>query len=471
MCVIIHKPKDVTFPEEDIRLAFENNPHGFGYVYYDPELDHMKCEKSVDYKIEDILKIFKDLVPYETVFHFRWKTHGAQTDKECHPFRILSKKHHNFDMFMTHNGVISGMKIKDNNESDTQAFIRAYIKPLMKVDPMLLEMEPFQEMLYKYIGTSNKLCFMYGKGDVMIINPSAGAQRHGCWVSNEYSFRASYRAPTQTNSFSSTYYYRGVNRTNQQGTSQSKVDEGKFLDETIKVGSPMLIFGNYNKDFHTVGRVTKVSAYTTFITFTCESGEERDLAFDNRTGESYANNGRWSAILTDEMVVDNSKVILLDQYKDKQEQKKSPSETQKTSQVLQKETPTNPADSKTCGDGATTIVSANQTSTEVVDVSEFIEPVVGQDGNTFDAKDRFGGAFLTRESSYWGVTSENFMQMTPQDRFLYFIDNPEVCFLMLQDAFEYLTMEEEEFENISFYEEEEPNAPEHIDKLAKRILN
>lgn len=153
--------------------------------------------------------MFKETVDYDTLYHFRVKTRGAITRKQAHPFQVLQKETHGMDMFFAHNGTITGVKEKDDTESDTMAFNRTILKPLLKKFPNLIKEDAFHELVMKFISSGSKLVFMYGKGETLILNVNAGAERHGCWVSNEYSFRpkttattahSNYTAPNTANS-------------------------------------------------------------------------------------------------------------------------------------------------------------------------------------------------------------------------------------------------------------------------------
>src|ERR1035437_3659673 len=108
MCVIIHKPKDKVIAEADCRGAASANPDGFGFMYYDKETDTIEANKACVKDAGKIVKIMNLLSAYDVCYHFRIKTHGTICDAQCHPFRVTNKKEHGEDIYMMHNGMISG---------------------------------------------------------------------------------------------------------------------------------------------------------------------------------------------------------------------------------------------------------------------------------------------------------------------------------------------------------------------------
>jgi len=328
MCVIIHKPAGVGFEEDDIRCAETNNSDGFGYMYYDPERDKIIASKSTKTDIEDIIKIFERLKDYEACFHFRFKTKGEIIDSQCHPFKVLDKKKHGVDMYFMHNGTITNAGIT-GNESDTQAFNRNYLKPILSKKPSLLNTKAMQELIADFISRGSKLCFMYGKGRVVKINESAGAERNGCWVSNEYSFRTGYRSSKNTQATTRTYgnnttgngYYNGGGNTgyatgnrgnaNSSATSQGGVNTSKkeeesnntgnekkeFLGQEVSVGDSLWIWDHNSDSYTGDGEITELSHNCAVVKFKDEKGKEIEASFWYDDGTSFASGqGRYYAV-------------------------------------------------------------------------------------------------------------------------------------------------------------------------------
>ncbi len=299
MCVIIHKPKSVTnFNEEDIRTAFENNPDGFGYCYYDHKSKRLVAKKSISWKADDIVKIFKDTANYEAIYHFRFKTHGLIVDSQAHPFRVCSRKKHGADMYMMHNGVISTTKVSpDKDESDTQAFVRKFLSPLVSAKPSIVKLEAFNKIIEDFIGSGSKLCFMLEGGEVIKVNEKLGAQRNGCWVSNSYSFTKSHRCTTYTKSNNKTKSYYDNDSDDfcwgsygsKTATSTNNVDKDKhvFLGVEVEKGDKIFLFKKDNS-FSTVGEI--ISLYTDTILVSYKESETSTVSInktlDKTTGRS-----------------------------------------------------------------------------------------------------------------------------------------------------------------------------------------
>ncbi len=467
MCVIIHKPAGVAFPEKDIRLANQNNPHGFGYVYYDPQKDRLICKKSTEWTEDEIVAIFESLVDYEAVIHFRYRTQGAQTTKECHPFRVTSTKYQQEDIFFAHNGTISGLTPKDKDESDTQAFNRIILKPLLKDHPDLLEEYAFQVLLDDFIGAS-KLCFMYGQGNVVIINEGAGAQRAGCWVSNEYSFRHNYRNSNLHTGTTTTTYNR-PNTGYTGGYQGNKIDKVKFVDQEVSVGSKVLVSCSADNSYWEDGTIDEINMTCTFVKFMGRAGKEERIAFYNQSGLSYLQNGYYVAYPIDGNVAskeeskEESKVVNMDDFKgEKKTQPEGQTETTKrTSATTSSDTPMTPVTEQEA-------LTTNGLSGKPEDREGLMYQPVSHKNVTLDASDRWGGAFADQPNSYWGVTFRDIVNMTYQQRFEFFLDHLEVAFMMFQDALEYVAMDEDDYEDVEFYEVEEDDEDEHSVEASRR---
>jgi predicted glutamine amidotransferase len=259
MCVIIHKPAGKRIKDEDIINAATRNDDGFGYMYYDPEQDKIITDKFLFNKPEDLLEIFASQVQYEVVYHLRIKTHGPITRKNCHPFKILSKEKHGQDMYFMHNGTIS--KVKEiEDESDTRAFNREVLKPLLKANKKIINTEAFKKLVEEFIGTS-KLVFMTGTGEVIKFNERLGDTHDGMWVSNKYSFSAPVKTTYNNSKWDKddyNYDCYGYNNSN------SRIDE--IIRKTtkspveIKLNEEILVMHNTDTKYCEIGKVKLVTA-------------------------------------------------------------------------------------------------------------------------------------------------------------------------------------------------------------------
>ena len=107
MCVIIVKKKGVELPtEKELRLAFNHNQHGCGFVssngvyWRGMRFDiFMKMLQKV--RLEDAC-----------IIHFRLATHGSHKVANCHPFK-------EGDLYFAHNGVLPVRTKNDMTDSET----------------------------------------------------------------------------------------------------------------------------------------------------------------------------------------------------------------------------------------------------------------------------------------------------------------------------------------------------------------
>lgn len=428
MCVIIHKPAGKEIAEKDIISAARRNSHGFGYMYFDPETKQIVTDKMLFDKPEDLFEIFKSQVKYEVCYHFRIKTHGDISKDNCHPFRILSKKDNGQDLFFMHNGVINKVK-EEGNESDTRAFNRQFLRPILKSRSKFLKAEPFKRLVEEFIGSS-KLVFMTGTGEVIKFNEKLGAMHDGMWVSNSYSFDApkytnssnsccnatgrAYRSRFMDYEYDDTYswsdYYKRGKGNNVSSITASK--ETKLLNEVVKTGDKILVTHVDTLDFLDEGIVKSI--YTSAINVECKNinGVKGIVTFQIPDGYSYASNKGYQ-LLPITATVENFGMYktqdLLDRTEGvKQIEDKTQKKEQTTSGIFRK--------------------SGNH--------PEF----------NFDGKDnRWGGAFVDDTSTdYDGTTILDVHEMSPQARFNFFLDKIPQAFGMFQDLVERLYIEDQE---------------------------
>ncbi len=446
MCVIIHKPAGVGFKEEDIRCAFDNNPDGFGFMYYHPERDKLIARKMVGLGEDDIIKIFENLKPFDAVIHYRFRTVGAVVDAQCHPFKILDKKKHGVDMYFMHNGTVNNTSMRLKGESDTQCFNRTVLKPILAKTPSLVRTPAFQHIIQDYIGTHSKLCFMYGKGKVIKINESAGSERNGCWVSNNYSFQDGYRtnkaASTTRNAYGGTGgAVNGFNRTKTTVTTPTtKGTDGKtaiFLGSEVTVGEDAWVYSQTDEAFWAEGKIVELKTTCAVIEFENEHKKIVKVEVwltDGHSWGTFNTDKKYYAIPACEYDKDTlvltvaekkqqqgtgekpSNVVALDEKKDENTSKNSPTKAKATTKDL------------------------------------FTPVSFGED--TVDAEFRYGETVDAIDDDYGGVTIQEFYIMPAQDRFNWYNENLEQSFNMLQDLAENIVMQDTDYE-LDMYEEYE----------------
>lgn len=192
MCVIVYKPAGKTIGRDILKRCWDKNPDGGGLMYASDGrlkiirgmMDWETYEEILDDKVGDLI----ESVPM--IFHFRIATHGSVKPANCHPFIV------NKGIAMAHNGVLTCVSVpKDEDVSDSEMFIRAFLRPLdarmsggLKVKDLN---DPALSIMIEKVISSNKLAFMNGLGEVAIINESMGMWGkagddgyEGVWFSN-----------------------------------------------------------------------------------------------------------------------------------------------------------------------------------------------------------------------------------------------------------------------------------------------
>ena len=99
MCLAIAKPKGCTIPQEYLARAMFQNSDGAGFAY------HANGEVTVVRGFTDFDKFYaayREKEHHAMLVHFRYTTHGATNQANCHPFPLA-------DGALIHNGIISGM--------------------------------------------------------------------------------------------------------------------------------------------------------------------------------------------------------------------------------------------------------------------------------------------------------------------------------------------------------------------------
>lgn len=184
MCLMITKPSAVTIKREHLEKAFENNSHGAGFsVATGGRVKTFKPYWKFDEFYRDY--IVWELAMTPILIHFRLATHGSRNKENTHPHQLCDR------MSMAHNGIITKCKCV-GDESDTRAFIRENVKPLIKIDEGRLPMGAThpavtEDKLKEYddlIGAS-KLAFLNAAGMFFHVNKKAGHEHEGCWWSND----------------------------------------------------------------------------------------------------------------------------------------------------------------------------------------------------------------------------------------------------------------------------------------------
>ena len=124
MCVIVVKPKDQNFSDEDFVKCWNRNGHGLGYAFI--QGDEIKHEKGL-MVLKKALKKTKTIRKkgVDAVFHFRIQSRGGVSAELTHPFSFSQEDN---QRLLFHNGTVS--QIRSGKTSDSAVLAQTLLAPL-----------------------------------------------------------------------------------------------------------------------------------------------------------------------------------------------------------------------------------------------------------------------------------------------------------------------------------------------------
>lgn len=174
MCLMITKPASARISKQYLKDAFIRNPDGAGFAYATGS--RVKVIRPM-WKFKDFYKWYLKHEHVPMLIHFRLATHGSMNDLNTHPHPITRK------LAMAHNGVISSVKT-EGDESDTRAFIRTHVDPIVSKHGPASVVEAAVIAEYEKVIGSSKLSFLTASGLFHYANKDLGHEHAGCWWSN-----------------------------------------------------------------------------------------------------------------------------------------------------------------------------------------------------------------------------------------------------------------------------------------------
>lgn len=187
MCLAIYKPGGARIKHEKLRNGWDSNNHGAGFCYPNEDKSELIIKKGF-MTFDAFIEAYKPVAAEPLLIHFRWATHGARDEFNCHPWPIVGPDGKVW-FAVIHNGVIS--KVASNRDiSDTGAFVDKFLKPILLNSRVGLPevWTPIKALLEEYVGYGNKLAIMTRDGSYTILNENAGHWENKCWWSN-YCYR------------------------------------------------------------------------------------------------------------------------------------------------------------------------------------------------------------------------------------------------------------------------------------------
>jgi predicted glutamine amidotransferase len=200
MCIILYKPSGRHLNKEHLKIAFQNNPHGYGFMWV--ENGHLNIIKGIAKDFTEIWGLTKHLSEFAYTMHLRWRTTGPISMEQCHPFQILDKKHDGLGFGVVHNGTLFELQ-HHPDKSDTQIFSEIFRDEILEKDP-----EFNLNYIHKIadnIDINNKMVFMTSDNRIFFVNKHLGKTIDGIWYSNTYSLLNGYRRKIMKPKLSNSY--------------------------------------------------------------------------------------------------------------------------------------------------------------------------------------------------------------------------------------------------------------------------
>ena len=147
MCVIIAKNKSDRLPtEKELKLCFEHNSDGAGFMYTDKgqviiDKGYMTLETFMA-RYVTLCKRYNNFKGKSLVIHCRIGTAGSNTPMNTHPYPLTKSVHELHKLYfkthlgIAHNGIIRDFDPDDDEGdiNDTQNFIKVYMTRKYKED-------------------------------------------------------------------------------------------------------------------------------------------------------------------------------------------------------------------------------------------------------------------------------------------------------------------------------------------------
>ncbi len=177
MCLIIHKPRGASIPDDLLRAALVHNADGLGLMGFERS-GRSFVHKSATVSLDVLLDVERKYRDAEYALHLRRQTRGGSGEDNAHPFRVIE------GVYLMHNGTLD-LPARVPGRSDTWHFVHDVLRPLAMRHPGLLSDHGFARVLEFGLRAENKLVLLDRRlRRLVLINREHGAELDGLWLSS-----------------------------------------------------------------------------------------------------------------------------------------------------------------------------------------------------------------------------------------------------------------------------------------------
>lgn len=186
MCLALYKPANIKPDWTALEEGMCHNSDGAGFAV---AVDGQLIVEKGFFKFADFKKAFEPFGDHAAIVHFRLATHGGKNQQNCHPFALadFGNEADHMPVAVIHNGIFSQAANDQKQWSDTWHICRDVLHPLWSKDEKSLVSSAVIPLGDSFVGSSNKLVFLYADGTVGIWGEKNGHWSEGVWYSN-YSY-------------------------------------------------------------------------------------------------------------------------------------------------------------------------------------------------------------------------------------------------------------------------------------------
>jgi hypothetical protein len=183
LCIAALLPPNTSMTEEEVIRCSEKNPHGAGVAYVSKKTGKMMLWKTVEEPARTYATIcrIREMFPDVNIMvHFRYATHGAVSQRNCHPYAINIG-----GRFVTycHNGVFRQHSYFKSEMSDSYHFGEDILE---KLGQEFWRNQSIMHLLQRYVDKSaSKVIILDPDGGAHILGRSRGVLSGDRWFSND----------------------------------------------------------------------------------------------------------------------------------------------------------------------------------------------------------------------------------------------------------------------------------------------